>query len=158
MQRNEDIQLHLESVDHLFESRILNPLKNREMQGSGMDMVYTKVRIYSPKIPPTLILNLPPGDHNKTEIENAIKKFCDLKIQQARSEHQIQKRERYFGLITGFFVMTLCLIISYLIMLNAGYSEFIKFYLKEGLFIVGWVSMWRPTEILIFDWWPFVIK
>lgn len=25
---------------------------------------------------------------------------------------------------------------------------------REGLFICGWVAMWRPLEIFLFDWWP----
>lgn len=26
--------------------------------------------------------------------------------------------------------------------------------LHEGLFIVGWVAMWRPIEIFLYDWVP----
>jgi hypothetical protein len=26
--------------------------------------------------------------------------------------------------------------------------------LREGLTIVGWVAMWRPLEIYLYDWWP----
>ena len=26
--------------------------------------------------------------------------------------------------------------------------------LGEGLVIGGWVAMWRPIEILLYDWWP----
>ena len=26
--------------------------------------------------------------------------------------------------------------------------------LKEGLLIVGWVALWRPLEIFLYDWWP----
>jgi len=25
---------------------------------------------------------------------------------------------------------------------------------KEGLLIGGWVAMWRPLEIFLYDWWP----
>lgn len=28
--------------------------------------------------------------------------------------------------------------------------------LREGLLIVGWVAMWRPLEIFLYDWWPIV--
>jgi hypothetical protein len=30
--------------------------------------------------------------------------------------------------------------------------------LKEGLIIIGWVSMWRPMELLLFDWLPIYDK
>jgi len=26
--------------------------------------------------------------------------------------------------------------------------------LHEGLLIGGWVAMWRPLEIFLYDWWP----
>jgi len=26
--------------------------------------------------------------------------------------------------------------------------------LREGLTIVGWVAMWRPLQIYLYDWWP----
>ena len=26
--------------------------------------------------------------------------------------------------------------------------------LKEGLLIGGWVAMWRPLEVFLYDWWP----
>jgi hypothetical protein len=26
--------------------------------------------------------------------------------------------------------------------------------LSEGLTILGWVAMWRPADILLYDWWP----
>jgi hypothetical protein len=25
---------------------------------------------------------------------------------------------------------------------------------REGLLIGGWVAMWRPLEIFLYDWWP----
>jgi hypothetical protein len=26
--------------------------------------------------------------------------------------------------------------------------------LREGLTILGWVAMWRPVEIFLYEWWP----
>lgn len=26
--------------------------------------------------------------------------------------------------------------------------------LHEGLLIGGWVAMWRPLEVFLYDWWP----
>jgi hypothetical protein len=26
--------------------------------------------------------------------------------------------------------------------------------LRESLTIVGWVAMWRPMQIFLYDWWP----
>lgn len=27
---------------------------------------------------------------------------------------------------------------------------------EEGFLIIGWVALWRPVEILLYDWWPIV--
>jgi hypothetical protein len=26
--------------------------------------------------------------------------------------------------------------------------------LAEGLLIIGWVALWRPVEMFLYDWWP----
>jgi len=28
--------------------------------------------------------------------------------------------------------------------------------MREGLLIFGWVAMWKPLEIFLYDWWPLV--
>ena len=28
--------------------------------------------------------------------------------------------------------------------------------LREGFIITGWVAMWRPVEVLLYGWWPFI--
>ena len=33
---------------------------------------------------------------------------------------------------------------------DTGFSDVIH----EGLLIVGWVAMWRPLEVFLYDWWP----
>lgn len=30
--------------------------------------------------------------------------------------------------------------------------------LREGLLIAGWVAMWRPLEVFLYDWWPIRAK
>ena len=26
--------------------------------------------------------------------------------------------------------------------------------ISEGLLIIGWVAMWKPIDILLYEWWP----
>ena len=26
--------------------------------------------------------------------------------------------------------------------------------MQEGLLILGWVAMWRPLQIFLYEWWP----
>ncbi len=36
-------------------------------------------------------------------------------------------------------------------MVGAGFFERA---FEEGFLIIGWVALWRPVEILLYDWWP----
>jgi hypothetical protein len=33
-------------------------------------------------------------------------------------------------------------------------SERLALLVREGVLIVGWVAMWRPVEVFLYDWWP----
>jgi hypothetical protein len=43
--------------------------------------------------------------------------------------------------------------------LAAGFADntFLRL-LKESLLIGGWVAMWRPMQIFLYEWWPIVRK
>ncbi|MFN8376856.1 MAG: hypothetical protein U0694_28785, partial [Anaerolineae bacterium] len=32
--------------------------------------------------------------------------------------------------------------------------QWLDAFLSEGLIIAGWVSMWYPLEVLLYEWWP----
>ena len=34
------------------------------------------------------------------------------------------------------------------------FSNHVTGILKESLLIGGWVAMWKPMEIFLYDWWP----
>ena len=40
--------------------------------------------------------------------------------------------------------------------LIGGHDGTIASVLKESLTIAGWVAMWRPMQIYLYDWWPLV--
>jgi hypothetical protein len=34
-------------------------------------------------------------------------------------------------------------------------QEWVRRFGSEGFLIAGWVSLWHPIEILLYEWWPF---
>jgi len=30
--------------------------------------------------------------------------------------------------------------------------------IRETMIIGGWVAMWRPLEIFLYDWWPILVE
>ena len=55
-------------------------------------------------------------------------------------------------LIIGLLFLAACLLTSK--MLLARETGAWVFLLQEGLTIAGWVAMWRPMQLYLYDWWP----
>ena len=56
------------------------------------------------------------------------------------------------ALLIGISFLSACLLVADLLTPYAG-GTFLKI-LRESLTIGGWVSMWRPMQIFLYEWWP----
>ena len=57
------------------------------------------------------------------------------------------------ALAIGVLILAACLALAWL--LEHRYPDAAtSFVLREGLVIVGWVALWRPAEIFLYDWLP----
>jgi hypothetical protein len=61
-------------------------------------------------------------------------------------------RRGRLSLLVGSTFLAACLLLGELVskLGNSAVADFVK----EGLTIGGWVAMWRPLEIYLYDWWP----
>ena len=55
-------------------------------------------------------------------------------------------------LLVGVLFLATCMVARELLA-TFRTVEWLRF-VEEGLLIVGWVAMWRPLELLLYDWWP----
>ena len=56
------------------------------------------------------------------------------------------------SLMVGLVFLFVCIAVRQLVLaIGQGLSAQI---VDEGLYIVGWVAMWRPLEIFLYDWRP----
>jgi hypothetical protein len=61
-------------------------------------------------------------------------------------------RRGFVSLLVGMLFLGLCLTLRQLVAADGGDGS--VEILREGLLIVGWIALWRPVEIFLFDWWP----
>lgn len=57
------------------------------------------------------------------------------------------------SLLIGVGILTLCVLGGDLIE-SALRGRRLGALLRESLLIGGWVAMWRPMEIFLYEWWP----
>jgi hypothetical protein len=55
-------------------------------------------------------------------------------------------------LVAGLAMLALFLTLAELATMLANLH--VRQILREGLVIIGWVAIWRPLEVLLYDWWP----
>lgn len=61
------------------------------------------------------------------------------------------------SLVIGIAFLTLAVILAGLVSRALGEGAFASL-LRESMVIGGWVAMWRPLEIFLYDWWPILAE
>ncbi len=60
------------------------------------------------------------------------------------------------SLLIGLVFLGTCLLTSELLRWQEPRS--LLMVARQGLIIAGWVAMWRPMEIFLYEWWPLLRK
>src|ERR1035438_2204248 len=61
-------------------------------------------------------------------------------------------RPCFMRLMVGLSFLGLCLLTINLLVAN--HPGEIPNFISQSLTIAGWVAMWRPMEIYLYEWWP----
>ncbi len=83
----------------------------------------------------------------------AIHNFFGVLARSERSRLRQLVRDGQISLAIGLIFITLCLTAAGWLEDIGSSSRFLSA-LSESLIVAGWVGMWRPIEIALYDWWP----
>jgi hypothetical protein len=87
-------------------------------------------------------------------VAEAIHNYFDYKTVLMKRNLRLLLLEGRTSLLIGLCFLALCLLGADLLTGFAN-NAFLRV-LKESLLIGGWVAMWRPMQIFLYDWWPLV--
>jgi hypothetical protein len=98
---------------------------------------------------------MPPEDPTQLVVE-AIHNYFEYKAVLSKRKLRLLLLEGRASLLIGLGFLTICLLGADLL---TGYATntFLRL-VKESLLIGGWVAMWRPLQIFLYEWWPIVRK
>ncbi len=71
-----------------------------------------------------------------------------------RRELVLLLKQGRISLLIGLTFLVVCLFAADAT-ISLGSGTFFTI-LRESLTIGGWIAMWRPLEIFLYDWWPLV--
>lgn len=107
--------------------------------------------------PLALVVHLkgPADDEAARTIEPAIHHYFAYKADLTRLELRRLLSLGRVSLAIAVLFLGLCLLVGQAVGRRAAPIGGV---LKEGLTIAGWVAMWRPMQIYLYDWWPLLRK
>ena len=149
------VELNLRDVNQLFNTIDPSPFNEKDLDHDAEEFIVSWTREFPPGEPVVLVIylsELPAGKDFELTVEQSIQNYFAYRARLIRMEfRQLMKDGRQSLLIGGLFLAT-CLTASNVIVGGAP-GPFLSV-ARESLTIAGWVAMWRPMEIFLYEWWP----
>ena len=148
------IELRLDSLAQLFNVFDPSPFHRKDLDRDAEDYIVGALRELGPR-PARLVLHLPEAETRSAEAQGrgaAIRNFFAFQAQITARDLRLELRRGRDSLGIGLVFLGACLLLRQLA-LSFGPGP-VGSILGEGLLIAGWVALWRPLEIYLYDWWP----
>lgn len=98
------------------------------------------------------VIHLPAEHRGELDLTQAIPNYFAYRAEETRRRLRFFFRDGRISLLVGLIFLFGCIVVRQLVLaLGSGLRAQI---VDEGLYIVGWVAMWRPLEIFLYDWRP----
>ena len=150
------IELRIEKLSELFNSMDPTPFHHCDLDRNAQEYLESWAMGFSHQSHFRIIVHIeqmPETDPSDLVVE-AIHNFFDYKADITKRQIQLLLQEGRTSLLIGLAFLMLCLIGADFLTGYVG-NTFLRL-LKESLIIGGWVAMWRPLQIFLYEWWPSV--
>jgi hypothetical protein len=149
------IEMKLNTLAQLFNSLDPSPFLEKDLDDDAEAYIVDTAREFPPKASLRLVIHLPQDairPDTAESVAHAVHRYFDYKTQIADANLRHKLREGRASLVIGLLFLTACLSARELVAeFGSGTAYEI---LQEGLLISGWVAMWRPIQIFLYDWRP----
>lgn len=149
------IELSLRDVQQLFNTMDPSPFHEKDLDDDAAEFILSWAEEFHRPEPVDLIIHLetlPETGDARQLAENAVHHYFAYRARLNRLEFNRLMKQGRLSLIVGLSFLSVCLVAAEFIASRSSTS--LAGFLKEGLTIVGWVAMWRPLEIYLYEWWP----
>jgi hypothetical protein len=149
------IELNLQEINQLFNTMDPSPFREKDLDHDAEEFIVSWAREFPLDEPIVLVLYLgavPREQEPHIMIEQAVHHYFSYRVELNRLEFRHLMQDGLRSLLIGLVFLAACLTTSRFFV-GAGSGAFPTL-ARESLAIGGWVAMWRPMEIYLYDWWP----
>lgn len=151
-----EIAVRVARIEHLFDNLDPSPPPDRDLA----PRVEAHLAAWAEELPagahPAIRIELPASELARPEAASAaedVTRYCLGRVAAARREMRELKRSGRLALAIGLGVLALCILLGQIVPALLPFPGLAGL-LGESLIILGWVALWRPLEIWLYDWWP----
>ena len=149
------IDVWLSTLQQLFNSFDPSPFHERDLDRDAEEYIVGTADEFRSTQPVRLIVHLPADQvpaNPSFDLEKAVQHYFAYRRDETQRSLRLHFREGRVALAIGISFLVICISVRQLAFVMPGGTG--ARVLQEGLLIVGWVAMWRPLQLLLYDWWP----
>jgi len=152
----EVIEVHVAELKQLFNAIDPSPFREKDLDPNAEEFIVNWARDVSRDAQLALLVYLdrPAGlPEEPAVLRAAIREFFSHRRNSSQQRLSQLFRVGRTSLLIGIAFLGVSIGVGDFIA-NAMIGQRIGEILRESLLIGGWVAMWRPLEIFLYDWWP----
>ena len=149
------IEVFVDRIEQLFNSMDPSPFPDKDLDDDAEEFIVSWAQEFPTNDPISLVIQvnqLPASADAQEAVQRAVHNYFAYRMKLKRFElRRLLKRGRT-SLLIGLAFLSACLLISN--MFVRQWPGTLSLLARESLTIGGWVAMWRPMEIFLYEWWP----
>jgi len=150
------LELHVAQMRQLFNAMDPAPFRERDLDPNAVAYIVDWGRETRAGEPLRLVVHLGsevPAPDSQNMLREAVHVYFEQRALATRRQLRKLFRVGRVSLVIGLAVLGGAIMLGELVaglVSKENYSSIIK----ESFVIGGWVALWRPLEIFLYDWWP----
>lgn len=148
------IEVNVGELRQLFNAIDPSPFRERDLDPKADAFIVEWGREVPTNVPLALRVHVAHPARRDDDIgllRDAVRAYFAAQAESARRRLRQLFRVGRISLMIGLAVLAACIVVAEFL---TGRLERFGGILDESLLIGGWVAMWRPLEIFLYDWWP----
>jgi hypothetical protein len=149
------VELSLRDVNQLFNTIDPSPFREKDLDRDAEEFIVSWTREFPLREPVVLVIylnELPVGKDVEPMVEQSVQHYFAYRARLNHLEFRQLMKDGRLSLLVGGLFLAACLAGSQVLFGRAS-GTFLSV-ARESLTIAGWVAMWRPMEIFLYEWWP----
>lgn len=150
------VEMKLSEIRQLFNSFDPAPFREKDLDAHAETYILDSVRELPLSTPVKLVIHLPAGSCTNEMIEAvpaAVQTYFTYRAEITAKSLRAMLQQGRTALIIGVLFLFTCLAAQQLLS-SLHKSGLFWSILEEGFLISGWVAMWRPMDVFLYEWWP----